>query len=400
MKKRASSLSRCCSAATPAYAQLGGLSRALDQGAGQAQASWPICNISEKEERQLGERRQRQAAAEFGVYQDKDVTKYVSLVGTVLAQASSRPDLNGSSSSSTPTASTRSRRRAAWCTSPRGALGLIKNEAELAGVLGTRSRTSPRSTRSTPIQKSKATKWAPKRSARRPDAACVAKLAELAYERRHRQRLRSRRRGRSRPGGRARSRTRPATTPPACVGRSTKLDGSQQGLRQEPNGLFASHPDHRGPASSKITKADQGREAGRHGDGAQRATRRRSRSRPSRSTAIATVTPGRAAWPAVSSKSRRDKKKSRRRTKQEEEPKKKGGLLGKFNTSTSEQKQSSRRSHRPARAGIGVPDRDAKGGATRTRWRLRSRRRSSRPSRRGSPSAAGIVACMPPLRRT
>ena len=68
--------------------------------------------------------------------QDKDVTKYVSLLGGVLAQASSRPDLkwkfivldtDGVNAFAAP---------GGLIHMTRGLLGLAKNEAELAGVLG------------------------------------------------------------------------------------------------------------------------------------------------------------------------------------------------------------------------------------------------------------------------
>src|SRR3990170_8588273 len=50
-------------------------------------------NISEQEERELGERVSATVRTEFGVLQDAAVTKYVSLVGNVLAKASARPGL-------------------------------------------------------------------------------------------------------------------------------------------------------------------------------------------------------------------------------------------------------------------------------------------------------------------
>ena len=93
-------------------------------------------NISEEEERKLGEQVSLQIRNTFGVYQDAAVTKYVTLVGTVLAQASSRPNLNwefivldtdGVNAFAAP---------GGIIHITRGALGLIKNEAELAGVLG------------------------------------------------------------------------------------------------------------------------------------------------------------------------------------------------------------------------------------------------------------------------
>ena len=65
------------------------------------------------------------------------MTKYVTLVGTVArpGEHASRRS-TGSSSCSTPTASTPLPRPAASCTSRAALLGLMKNEAELAGVLG------------------------------------------------------------------------------------------------------------------------------------------------------------------------------------------------------------------------------------------------------------------------
>jgi predicted Zn-dependent protease len=92
--------------------------------------------ISEKDERRIGEKISAALIDRFGVYQDKDVTKYVSLVGSVLAQASSRPNLewefivldtDGVNAYAAP---------GGLVHITRGALGLIKNEAELAGVLG------------------------------------------------------------------------------------------------------------------------------------------------------------------------------------------------------------------------------------------------------------------------
>ena len=50
--------------------------------------------MSDADERKIGDVVSLKLREEFGVYQDKEVTKYVTLVGTVLAQASARPDLN------------------------------------------------------------------------------------------------------------------------------------------------------------------------------------------------------------------------------------------------------------------------------------------------------------------
>jgi predicted Zn-dependent protease len=122
----------------PALAQLGGLNKAI----GQAQKAKDETDkvkglvITEGDERKIGEKISAALIDRFGVYQDKDVTKYVSLVGSVLAQASSRPNLrwefivldtDGVNAYAAP---------GGLVHITRGALGLIKNEAELAGVLG------------------------------------------------------------------------------------------------------------------------------------------------------------------------------------------------------------------------------------------------------------------------
>lgn len=93
-------------------------------------------NMSEQEERDLGERVSATVRTEFGVLQDAAVTKYVSLVGSVLAKSSSRPglkwefivlDTDGVNAFAAP---------GGIVHITKGALGLIKSEAELAGVLG------------------------------------------------------------------------------------------------------------------------------------------------------------------------------------------------------------------------------------------------------------------------
>ena len=119
-------------AAAPAHAQLGKIMRGVEK----AQQVRAELKLSETDERTLGESVSERVRAEFGVFQDRDVTKYVTLVGTVLARASTRPDLkwefivldtDGVNAFASP---------GGIVHITRGALGLIKSEAELAGVLG------------------------------------------------------------------------------------------------------------------------------------------------------------------------------------------------------------------------------------------------------------------------
>jgi beta-barrel assembly-enhancing protease len=124
--------------ASPARAQLGGLGKlkSLGDKAANAKAEVDKFKVSDQEERQLGEQVSLQLRERFGVMQDEKVTKYVTLVGAVLAQASSKPkmewkfivlDTDGVNAYAAP---------GGFIHVTRGLLGLIKTEAELAGVLG------------------------------------------------------------------------------------------------------------------------------------------------------------------------------------------------------------------------------------------------------------------------
>ena len=83
--------------ASSAHAQLGSLSDRLKQAQkakDEVDKKTAEIRISDADERKLGEDVSVKLRQEFGVYQDKEVTKYVSLVGKVLAQSSSRPYLD------------------------------------------------------------------------------------------------------------------------------------------------------------------------------------------------------------------------------------------------------------------------------------------------------------------
>jgi beta-barrel assembly-enhancing protease len=118
----------------PAFAQLPGIGQ-IDRRLGQAQKIADL-NISEQEERDLGERVSTAVRGEFGVDQDKALTKYVSTIGMMMAKASKRPeikwefivlDTDGVNAFAAP---------GGLIHVTKGALGLMKNEAELAAVLG------------------------------------------------------------------------------------------------------------------------------------------------------------------------------------------------------------------------------------------------------------------------
>jgi predicted Zn-dependent protease len=119
---------------SPAYAQLGGLLNKAKKIQEQKQ-KFDELNITEEEERQIGEDVSAKIRARFGVAQNAPVHKYVTLVGLSVARESERPklpwtfivlDTDGVNAFASP---------GGLVHITRGALGLLKNEAELAGVL-------------------------------------------------------------------------------------------------------------------------------------------------------------------------------------------------------------------------------------------------------------------------
>ncbi|MEO7189808.1 MAG: M48 family metalloprotease [Vicinamibacterales bacterium] len=125
----------CLASAAPASAQLGQLGKRIGQ-AQDAKKTMDDLTFSDAEEQQIGSEISAKLREKYGVVQDKAVHRYVSLVGGVLAQASSRPNLkwtfivldtDGVNAFAAP---------GGFIHITRGAMALIKNEAELADVLG------------------------------------------------------------------------------------------------------------------------------------------------------------------------------------------------------------------------------------------------------------------------
>ena len=119
--------------ARPAAAQLGGITGALNKAANVKKIA--DLKVTDAEERQIGQAVSDKMVETFGVYQDANVTKYVTLVGAVLALQSPRPgldwqfvvlDTEGVNAFAAP---------GGFIHITKGLLGLMKDEAELAGVL-------------------------------------------------------------------------------------------------------------------------------------------------------------------------------------------------------------------------------------------------------------------------
>jgi predicted Zn-dependent protease len=116
--------------AAPAFAQLGGLSGAVKR-AGQ----FRDLQITDAEERELGSLVSQRVRERYGVVQDAAVHRYVTLVGEAVAQATGEDetwtfivlDTDAVNAFAAP---------GGFVHITRGALALIQDEAELAGVLG------------------------------------------------------------------------------------------------------------------------------------------------------------------------------------------------------------------------------------------------------------------------
>ena len=113
--------------------QLGGISKGL--GIAKKANDVRELRMTDAEEQELGKLVSEKIRTRYGVVQDADVHRYVSLVGLAMAQGSTRPalpwtfivlDTDGANAFAAP---------GGYVHITRGLLGLIKNEAELAGVL-------------------------------------------------------------------------------------------------------------------------------------------------------------------------------------------------------------------------------------------------------------------------
>jgi predicted Zn-dependent protease len=122
---------------SPAYAQFG-IGNAVKRAQQVQDTKKKIDDLtfSDDEEQTIGLDVSQKVREKFGVVQDPAVHKYVSLVGLTLAKQTERPDLpwtfivldtDGVNAFASP---------GGYVHITRGALGLIQNEAELAGVLG------------------------------------------------------------------------------------------------------------------------------------------------------------------------------------------------------------------------------------------------------------------------
>ena len=339
--------------AAPAYAQLGGLINKA-QKVTDAKNKYDDLDVTEQEERHLGEQVSSNLINKYGVYQDKSVATYVSLLGGVLAQQSSRPDVNwtfivldteGVNAFAAP---------GGLIHVTRGLLGLVTNEAELAGVLGHEIAhvTAKHTVRS--IQKSKGISIGSDQAGGGSlKNAIIARMAERAYHLILDGEFSREDENESDKIGVQLANTL-GYAPGGLVDVLKKLDARNSG-RADRNGLFASHP----AIKDRIARIEQQIAAQKL------AATSKGEARYAKTihldvkpiAEIATAVEGAAGLAGGDKDTGKEPAKK-------EEPRKKGGLLGRFTTSSSEQKQSSQ-TVASAGARGSFPDRDAQGGSNR-----------------------------------
>ena len=117
--------------ATPAYAQLGRIGGAVKRA-----EQFQELRITDAEEQQIGAGVSERVRQRYGVVQDANVHRYVTLVGTAVAQATGKSGVPWNFIVLDTDAVNAFAAPGGFVHITRGALALIQDEAELAGVLG------------------------------------------------------------------------------------------------------------------------------------------------------------------------------------------------------------------------------------------------------------------------
>jgi predicted Zn-dependent protease len=332
--------------AAPSYAQLGGLGGAMRkaQQAKETKDKIDDLTFSEEEEQKLGQEVSLKIRQRFGVVQDAAVTKYVTLVGSVLAIVSERPklpwtfivlDTDGVNAFASP---------GGYIHITRGALGLIKNEAELAGVLGHEIGHVTRKHTLNALRKSAAVGLGTSAGGGRAALISAAagalydNIIENAYDR-----------GDELDADKVSVELIPkAGYKAGTIGDFLTRLAERNNSQKERNGLFASHPE----TKERITKIGQLAAAAKTTALVEARYKSNIKYEPTDITAISTVTEGSA---GLAGGTKEPEKK--------EEPPKRGGLgLGSLKQTVAPEKQTAQVSASGGARGVGA-DRAAKGGS-------------------------------------
>ena len=335
----------------PAAGQLGQINKGISI-AKKAEAVRDL-SMTDAEEQALGQQVSERIRSRYGVVQDAAVTRYVSLVGTALAQGSTRPalpwtfivlDTDGVNAYAAP---------GGFVHITRGALALMKDEAELAGVLGHEIVHVTEKHTIRAIQKSKAVQMGASETLgsssalmERAVTATYANIVDKGFGRADENEA-------DEIGLALANKT--GYAPQGLPGFLTTLKDRNKDSKEK-RGLFASHPEMQ-ERLDRLTKQITTQKLAAKATLPDRFKKNISY-KPVAMTDIATVTPGAAGLTGDTKKTeeKKDDKKA------EEEPKKKGGfgLSKMMPTGGGEKKQAQVTSSASAR---GVdPEKDSKGG--------------------------------------
>lgn len=337
-----------------AFAQFGALGDGLKRAkqAKDAKDKFDDLNITEEEERTIGDEVSAKVRARFGVVQDPAVHKYVSLVGTTLARQSERPKLNwtfivldtdGVNAFASP---------GGIVHITRGALALTTSEAELAAVLGHEIGHVAHKHTVNAIKKGKVVELGTNETlaSRGP---FLDKLANKAYEMVLENKF---------DRGDEMDADTVSITLAAKAGYApgkladflTRLDERNKD-QPAANGLFASHPETK--ERIETVKKLAGTKTGAI---VEARYKENIKYEPTAVTAIATVEDGAAGLTGSTAPKTDDKN-----AKKADEPKKKGFGLGSLVKTAGPERQTAQVSASGGSRGVG-PDRAAKGGSTST----------------------------------
>jgi predicted Zn-dependent protease len=372
MKNRALSIGMAVAIALfagviPAFAQLGGLSGVVKK----AQTVKKIADlkVTDAEERQIGQQVSDKIVEEFGVYQDANVAKYVTLVGSVLAQSSSRPgldwqfvvlDTDGVNAFAAP---------GGFVHVTRGLLGLMKNEAELAGVLAHELTHVTEKHTVNAIQNGDTIKLTSDSVGASGGMAqgLVAEFAQQAYKNILNNTFSRKDENEADEKG-IQLANKIGYAPNGLIGSLTKLADRNKDAKEQ-NGLFASHPVIKDRIANMERIIRERKLTATAEVQARYAKNITFDAKPV--TAIATVAEGSRGLTGGGSEAK-DKKpaegdKAENKTEKKEEPKKSGGgLLSKLRPGGGSQAQQSQTVASAGARGVS-PDRDAVGGPNKTR---------------------------------
>jgi beta-barrel assembly-enhancing protease len=337
---------------SPAHAQLGGILNKA-QKVQEGKKKFDDLNVSEEEERKIGEDVSAKIRQRFGVVQDPAIHKYVTLVGTTLAQQSERPglawsfivlDTDGVNAFASP---------GGIVHITRGALGLIASEAELAGVLAHEIGHVAHKHAVNAIKKNKAVQLGTNEtlSNRGPFLDRIAgKAYDIVLENKFDRNDEMDSDKVSLTLG-----EKAGYAPGKLADFLTRLDERNKD-QPASNGLFASHPDTQAriDAIRKLAGAKTGAVV-------EARYKANVKYKPTPVTAIATVEDGASGLTGSTTPAKAGEKKGDAAAKKEEEPKKKGFGLGGLKQAVAPERQSSQVSASGGSRGVG-PDRAAKGG--------------------------------------